>query len=78
MTERTSKDLNIQAPLAAFKGEKPEAPRWFDQALLHTPERSWTTVQGARIETLTWGNVGKPGLLLLHGTPRAAARSSAA
>ncbi|HEX3139883.1 MAG TPA: alpha/beta fold hydrolase, partial [Rhizobacter sp.] len=67
MTEPTSKDLNIQAPLAPFKGEKPEAPRWFEQALLRTPERSVTQVQGAGIETLTWGEVGKPGLLFLHG-----------
>jgi pimeloyl-ACP methyl ester carboxylesterase len=67
VTEPTAKDLNIQAPLAAFKGEKPEAPRWFEQALLHTPERSYTPVEGSRIETLTWGDVGKPGLLLLHG-----------
>jgi len=67
VTEPTSKELNIQAPLAAFKGEKPEAPRWFDQALQRTPQRSWTEVDGARIETLTWGEVGKPGLLLLHG-----------
>lgn len=67
MTETTSKDLNIRAPLAAFKGEKPAAPHWFDAALQRTPQRSWTPVDGARIETLTWGEVGKPGLLLLHG-----------
>jgi pimeloyl-ACP methyl ester carboxylesterase len=67
VAEPTSKDLNIQAPLAPFKGEKPEAPRWFEKAVAHAPERSWTTVEGARIETLTWGQVGKPGLLLLHG-----------
>ncbi|MGY4827697.1 alpha/beta fold hydrolase [Sphaerotilaceae bacterium SBD11-9] len=67
MTEPTAKELNIQAPLAAFKGEKPEAPRWFEQALLRTPERSWTQVAGTPIETLTWGEVGQPGLLLLHG-----------
>jgi pimeloyl-ACP methyl ester carboxylesterase len=67
VTEPTAKDLNIQAPLAAFKGEKPEAPRWFEQALLRTPERSVTQVRGAGIETLTWGEIGKPGLLLLHG-----------
>jgi pimeloyl-ACP methyl ester carboxylesterase len=67
VTEASSKELNVQSPLAPFKGDKPEAPRWFEQALQHTPERSWTEVQGARIETLTWGEVGKPGLMLLHG-----------
>jgi pimeloyl-ACP methyl ester carboxylesterase len=67
VTETTSKDLNIQAPLAPFKGEKPEAPRWFEQAVQQAPQRSFTEVVGAQIETLTWGEVGKPGLLLLHG-----------
>ena len=67
MTETTSKDLNIQAPLAHLKGEKPEAPRWFEQAVQRVPQRSFTEVVGAQIETLTWGEVGKPGLLLLHG-----------
>ncbi len=67
MTENTSKELNIQAPLAPFKGEKPEAPRWFEQAVQRVPQRSFTEVVGAQIETLTWGEIGKPGLLLLHG-----------
>jgi pimeloyl-ACP methyl ester carboxylesterase len=67
VTEPTSKELNIQAPLAPFKGEKPEAPGWFDKTIARTPERSFTEVEGARIETLTWGEIGKPGLLFLHG-----------
>ncbi|MET0332662.1 MAG: alpha/beta hydrolase, partial [Rhizobacter sp.] len=67
MTEASSKELNVQSPLAPFKGDKPEAPRWFEQALQREPQRSFTDVQGARIETLTWGDVGKPGLMLLHG-----------
>lgn len=67
MTEPTPKDLNIQAPLAPFKGGKPEAPRWFEQAVQREPARSFTQAQGAHIETLTWGEIGKPGLLLLHG-----------
>jgi pimeloyl-ACP methyl ester carboxylesterase len=67
VTEPTPKDLNIQAPLAPFKGGKPEAPHWFEQAVHREPVRSFTEVAGARIETLTWGDIGKPGLLLLHG-----------
>jgi pimeloyl-ACP methyl ester carboxylesterase len=31
------------------------------------PERSRIPVEGADIEMLTWGEVGKPGLLFLHG-----------
>jgi pimeloyl-ACP methyl ester carboxylesterase len=50
------------APAAA-----PEAPDWFRWALSVAPEREFHEVAGARIETLTWGERGKPGLLFLHG-----------
>lgn len=53
--------------LAPFAGDKPAAPQWFNDALAHEPERSVTDVRGAAIETLTWGERGKPGLLFLHG-----------
>ncbi|MGE5565559.1 MAG: alpha/beta fold hydrolase [Parcubacteria group bacterium] len=55
------------APLARFKGAKPPAPEWFEQALAQAPERSFIDVDGAPIELLTWGEVGRPGLLFLHG-----------
>jgi pimeloyl-ACP methyl ester carboxylesterase len=54
-------------PLAPYNGDKPPAPAWFDAALAQEPERSSFEVLGASIELLTWGKVGKPGLLLLHG-----------
>ena len=54
-------------PLAAFNGAKPEAPDWFKTAIAHEPERGFVTVKGAQIELLTWGEIGKPGLLLVHG-----------
>jgi pimeloyl-ACP methyl ester carboxylesterase len=57
----------LAAPLAALGGAAPERPRWFDEALALEPARSWHPVQGARIETLAWGERGRPGLLLLHG-----------
>jgi pimeloyl-ACP methyl ester carboxylesterase len=57
----------VQSPLAPFKGEKPPAPAWFDWALAQEPERSLVPVDGANIELLTWGERGKPGLLLIHG-----------
>ena len=53
--------------LGPFNGEKPPAPAWFDAAIAVTPERSRIPVEGAEIELLTWGEVGKPGLLFLHG-----------
>jgi pimeloyl-ACP methyl ester carboxylesterase len=55
------------APLAAFHGAKPPAPRWFEEALAAAPERSFIEVDGARIDTLAWGERGLPGLILLHG-----------
>lgn len=35
--------------------------------MAHAPERSHVNVRGARVEMLTWGERGKPGLLFLHG-----------
>jgi len=62
MTDTTAAPL-----LAPFEGHVPEAPEWFDAALAQAPQRDWHDAQGARIETLTWGERGLPGLLLLHG-----------
>ncbi len=53
--------------LAPFRGEKPPAPQWFEDAIAQAPERSFIDVRGAAIETLAWGERGKPGLLFLHG-----------
>ena len=53
--------------LAPFHGDIPPAPPWFDTAIAHKPERTFTDVRGAAIETLAWGERGKPGLLFLHG-----------
>jgi pimeloyl-ACP methyl ester carboxylesterase len=57
----------LPSMLAAFKGARPPAPAWFDRAIADVPERSRVTVAGADIEILSWGEVGAPGLLLLHG-----------
>lgn len=57
----------IASPLAPFAGAKPPAPAWFDWALAQEPERGFVTVEGARIELLTWGEKGRPGLLFVHG-----------
>lgn len=42
-------------------------PDWFSAALEEAPERTTVDVEGAGIETLAWGERGKPGLLLVHG-----------
>ncbi len=57
----------MAAPLARFGGERPPAPAWFDAALARSPERSRVAVDGAGIELLTWGQVGRPGLIFVHG-----------
>lgn len=56
-----------KALLAPFEGAAPPAPDWFAHAVLREPERHVIDVQGASIETLVWGERGRPGLLLLHG-----------
>ncbi|HYG25602.1 MAG TPA: alpha/beta hydrolase [Caulobacteraceae bacterium] len=57
----------IAAPLARFNGEVPPAPAWFEAAIAQEPERQSIQVEGVPIELLTWGEVGKPGMVLLHG-----------
>ncbi|HEX4180627.1 MAG TPA: alpha/beta hydrolase [Caulobacteraceae bacterium] len=57
----------VEPPLVAFKGEAPPAPDWFKWAIAQEPERSNIPVLGANIELLTWGELGKPGLILMHG-----------
>ncbi len=60
-------DPELMAPLAAFHGQKPPAPAWFERAISEGPERGFTDVDGVAVETLTWGQRGKPGLVFLHG-----------
>ena len=55
------------APLAHLAGRRPERPAWFSTALAHAPQRDWHEVRGTPIETLSWGEISRPGLLLLHG-----------
>lgn len=53
--------------IAEFRGVKPPAPYWFEKAIATEPERSFAEFDGAKIEMLSWGERGKPGLLFLHG-----------
>ena len=57
----------VQAPLAPFKGAEPPAPQWFRDAIAHAPERRFVESLGSRLEGLTWGEAGNPGLLFVHG-----------
>jgi pimeloyl-ACP methyl ester carboxylesterase len=57
----------MTSPLAPFHGAVVPGPAWFDEALARAPERTRVPVLGADIELLTWGERGKPGLILVHG-----------
>ena len=67
MNSHGSRSMTVAAPLAGFAGLPPEGPAWFNAAMADEPQRTTVTVQGAPIEVLAWGDVGDPGLLLLHG-----------
>lgn len=60
-------DDNVRRPLAHLAGARPLAPAWFHAALADRPERTAVRVAGADVELLTWGERGRPGLLLIHG-----------
>lgn len=45
----------------------PRAPDWLDRALAVPPEHARTQVQGVDIAYRSWGPVGAPGVLLVHG-----------
>jgi pimeloyl-ACP methyl ester carboxylesterase len=57
----------VQAPLAEFAGAEPPSPQWFKDAIANEPQRTFVESLGAKLEVLTWGEVGKPGLLFVHG-----------
>lgn len=57
----------VQAPLAEYRGAEPPAPAWFRQAIAQEGEQVFVESLGTRLEVLTWGEVGKPGLLMVHG-----------
>ena len=43
-------------------------PFWFDRALAIPSETGSVEVEGANIAFRTWGEIGKPGIVLLHGS----------
>jgi pimeloyl-ACP methyl ester carboxylesterase len=57
----------VTSPLAPFGGAEPPAPEWFMAAIADVPQRRMVPVAGTDIELLTWGEIGRPGLMLVHG-----------
>ena len=43
-------------------------PAWFDRALAHTGEPGRVSVAGVSIAYRAWGDVGRPGIALVHGS----------
>ena len=43
------------------------APQWFHRAMDVPPSEGWVDVRGCRIHYLAWGEVDRPGLVLVHG-----------
>jgi pimeloyl-ACP methyl ester carboxylesterase len=57
----------MRAPLAPLGGKPPPAPQWFRDAVAAPHEHGFVATPRGRIEALSWGEVGKPGLLFIHG-----------
>ena len=53
--------------LASYGGATPPAPDWFSDAVNTPYTEHFVTVEGVRIRYQTWGEHGRPGLLLSHG-----------
>lgn len=46
----------------------PSPPAWFSKALAVPFKAFWVEADGIQIEARSWGDPGKPGLLLVHGS----------
>lgn len=60
-------------PLASYAGARPPQPDWYRALDIEPQQIVFPMVEGARIEVLIWGEAGRPGVLLAHGS-RAHAR----
>ncbi len=47
--------------------DTPAAPAWFNDAIANVPEERAVRVKGCDINYLRWGDVERPGLVLVHG-----------
>ena len=47
--------------------DRPEAPKWFTDALAAPRRERFVEVEGCRIRYLSWGDASKPGIVLVHG-----------
>ncbi len=54
-------------PIEAWGGRKPPAPDWFTKAVDTPSEEGGVVSGGAKLRYSAWGEVGRPGLLFVHG-----------
>jgi pimeloyl-ACP methyl ester carboxylesterase len=57
----------VEGLLRLYAGAVPPAPEWFTRAINTPHEEHRVAVEGADIHYLRWGDITRPGLLLLHG-----------
>lgn len=58
---------DIIRPLAGLGGKRPPAPQWFERAIAAPADEASVDVAGATIRYSAWGEVGKRGLIFVHG-----------
>lgn len=68
INDRTPGSGSLPLMLDSYGGERPWAPEWFIAAQELTAERITFPVEGCEIELVCWGERGRPGILLLHGS----------
>lgn len=54
-------------PLGVYKGQRPPAPAWFEQAISVPYETHMLDVPGGVVHAQSWGDKTRPGLFLTHG-----------
>jgi len=64
--DKTKRETPI-LPLAGLQGVRPETPDWFTMCLNAKTIEADVQVAGANIRYRLWGDVGRPGLILVHG-----------
>lgn len=67
MAEEKQNQDEVIRPLAGLGGKQPPAPAWFEWAISQPSEEGEVEVDGAMIRYSAWGEVGRRGLLFVHG-----------
>ncbi|MEO0398741.1 MAG: alpha/beta hydrolase [Pseudomonadota bacterium] len=63
----SSPPKDLIRPIEHLEGRKPPAPQWFEDAIAAPSEEASVEVAGAKVRYSAWGEVGRRGLLFVHG-----------